>query len=113
MLHFERRFRLWDYRVSHDQLLIRSSKNGTNSKNVDVSFVGVEYVEMPTHMQELTISAPTPEDHRRAMDILAKPVPAEYVFVVVNNKRRYVLVAAAMFVQENELEFMESSLERF
>ena len=113
MQHFKRNFRLWDFRVSHDQLLLRSPKTAENPKNLDVAFVGVEYVELPTKLKELTVGEAGDNDFRRADQAVGSPVPRGQVFVIESGGRRYVVVAAAVKVFENDLDIFESSLERF
>lgn len=113
MQEFKRNFRLWDFRVSHDQLLLRSPKNAETPKNLDVAFVGVEYIELPTRMRELRIEEPEVDDHVRAEQALGRPVPHTQVFVIQTDDRRHIVVAAAVRFFENELDIFESSLERF
>jgi hypothetical protein len=44
---------------------------------------------------------------------VGKAVPRNQVFVIESGGRRYVVVAAAVKVLENDLDIFESSLERF
>src|SRR5262249_34912827 len=113
MQHFKRRFRIWDFNVSHDQLLLRSPKSAEAPKNLDVAFVGVEYIELPTKMKDLAIVVPGDDDIRRAETVLGTSVPKSQVFTIESGHRRYLVVAAAMKAFENDLEVLESSLERF
>jgi len=113
MQELNRNFRFWDFRVSHDQLLLRSAKNATTPRNVDVAFVGVEYVELPTKIRDLCLCDATAEDYAKAQDRLGRTVPNSQVYVVETEGRRYLVVAAAVKVFENDLEIFESSLERF
>jgi hypothetical protein len=113
MQRFERNFRLWEYRVGHDQLLLRSPKNAKRPRNFDVAFVGVEYLELPTNMRELVIGDPEEGDYEKASAVLGKAVPRDRVFVIQANEGRYVIVAAAITAFENDLDIFESSLERF
>jgi hypothetical protein len=43
----DRRFQLWEYRVSHGSLLIRSPKGPDAEMNIDLVFSGVEFVACP------------------------------------------------------------------
>jgi len=52
-------FRLWEFKVSHNQLLLRSSKKKFQSRNIDIAFVGVGYVEIPTKLDGITICQPS------------------------------------------------------
>jgi hypothetical protein len=113
MQKLNRMFRVWDFRVSHDQLLIRSAKSASSPKNLDVAFVGVEYMELPTKIRDMEIADATEADVGRAQQALTRPVNRDELHVLSSGGRRYVVVAAAMKVSENELDFMESSLEKF
>jgi hypothetical protein len=42
--YLSRRFQLWEYRVSHGSLLVRSPKGPDATTNVDLVFDGVEYI---------------------------------------------------------------------
>ena len=43
-----RQFQLWEYRVSHGQMLLRSVPSGEDATNVDVLFWGVSRIDLPT-----------------------------------------------------------------
>jgi hypothetical protein len=108
-----RSFRLWDFRVSHDQLLLRSPKTKDIATNSDIAFVGVEYVELPTLLNDAALDEAGDDDIRRAELALGKTVPRSRVFVLKCGERRYLVVAAAMKSFENDLDLFESSLETF
>ena len=52
----KRRFQIWSYNVSHQQLLLRSVKNSDTPKRLDVLFVGVDKMDLPTAFTELKVS---------------------------------------------------------
>jgi len=118
MQRFDRRFRIWEYWVSHSQLLLRSPgdlrcpADSSRSRNVDVIFVSVSYIELPAIMWDLELTDPTMADLQKAEQVLGEPVQPEHVFVIVANGRRYLVVAGGMQILENNLELMQSSLER-
>lgn len=63
----ERTFQLWQYTVSHGQLVLRSTKDSKNGMQLDVLFKNVQRVELPSLMRGLQV---TPDDapggaHRR------------------------------------------------
>jgi hypothetical protein len=113
MKHFERSFQVWDYWVSHAQLLVRSPSDIYHARNIDLMFVGVQYVELPTILPDLALVEATPEEQRRATQAVGRPVPLEQVFVLSTSGQRYLVVAGGMRIYENDLPFMTSSLERF
>ena len=113
MQELKRNFRFWDFRVSHDQLLVRSAKNAITARNIDIAFVGVEYVELSTKIRDLRLVDAAAEDCRKVEDRLGRVVPISQVHVLETEGRRYFVVAAAMKVFESDLEVFESSLEKF
>ena len=112
-LKSSRTFRVWEYDVSHKQLLLRSPRDGTHSKNIDLVFVGVEYLDLPTSLHGVTIGTAVDTDVGRARDALGKPVGTNEVFVLESGRRRCLVVAASGRIEENDLDLFETSLERF
>lgn len=115
---FERMFQIWEYWVSHAQLLLRSPGDlrcppGTSeARNLDLMFVGVEYIELPAVIEGLELAESSAEDHRVAAQRIGHPVPAGHVFVLATAGRRHLVVAGGLTVLENDRELMQSSLER-
>src|SRR5262245_45789885 len=108
-----RRFRLWDYNVSHDQLLLRSPKDERNLKNVDIIFWKVEYVELTSRLIDVQPVFPTDEEVSRLSYRLRKMINKNDIHVLESHEGRSVVVAAGYKVVENELDIFESSLEFF
>lgn len=105
-------FQLWEYRVSHGQMLVRSPKSPTQQTNVDIAFVGVEYVDLPRYLPELEIAEPTEGDIAFAKDRLGKPAEAKSITVLKVKGKRYVVVAAALKVTESDMDIFESPFPR-
>jgi hypothetical protein len=55
VFHSIRRYQLWQYSVSHGQLLLRSPKDATHGTRVDVLFSGVRSLNLPTLIDGLSI----------------------------------------------------------
>lgn len=57
MAEFEsdRKFQVWKYTVSHAMLLVRSVKDDHHSTRIDVLFVAVEHLDIPTSFDGLCI----------------------------------------------------------
>lgn len=108
-----REFKLWDFRVSHNQLLLRSPKTETPQMNIDILFVGVYYLDLPTFVPEPVISVPETSDFLKAQEALGRDVKKEELFVIKIGERRHIVVAVAMKIFENDLDLFESSLESF
>jgi hypothetical protein len=101
-------FQLWEYRVSHGQMLVRSPKSPTQQTNVDIVFVGVEYVDLPRYLRELEIEEPTEADIAFAEDRLGKPVDAKAITVLRAKGKHHIVVAAAVKVTESDMDIFES-----
>ena len=101
-------FQLWEYRVSHGQMLVRSPKSPTQEVNVDIAFAGVEYVDLPRYLRELEIDGPTEADVAFAVERLGKPVEAKAITVIKSNGKRHIVVAEAVKVTESDMDIFES-----
>jgi hypothetical protein len=110
---YERIFRFWEYNVSHNQLLLRSPKKKSQPKNVDIAFVGVGYVEIPTKLDGITICQPTHYEIERIYERLGKKVTPNEIHVLSSGGKRYLVVAVAKKIWDNNLDIFESSLEHF
>jgi hypothetical protein len=119
MPEFDRTFKIWDYWVSHSQLLLRSPgdlrrpKGSSESLNVDIIFVAVDYIELPTTLSELRLTSDVTTEELQSLEhAIGHAVLPEQVFVLTANGQRHRVVAGAMWVRENDLELMQSSLDR-
>lgn len=109
----ERHFRLWDYTVSHDQLLLRSPGTPESPKNLDVIFLGVDYLSIPTMLTGLKLGRASVKDSAKVIGRLKEAPDCCEVYAVVTGGHRYYIVAVAFRVYENDLDLFESSLEYF
>lgn len=114
-MHFysDRNFRIWDFSVSHKQMLLRSPRSSEVATNLDIVLWGVEYLELATSLQGLAIISSTPEDVARASLMLGSELDPSHVRCFASEGRRFVLVAAGYKVLKNDLDIFESSLEYF
>jgi hypothetical protein len=101
-------FQLWEYRVSHGMMLVRSPMSPTEKMNVDIMFAGVEYLDLPRFLRELEIDDPTDADIAFAIDRLGKPLKNKQVIVLKAGSKRYVVVAAGVKVVESDMGMFES-----
>ena len=106
-----RAFQVWLFRVSHGELLVRSPKDGEHQRNVDLTFAGVEYMELPRHLVGLRLEDPTEEDVRRAEERVGTVVAAETVTVLVSQGRRYLVVAGFVKVAESDMDIFDHPFE--
>ncbi len=109
----EREFQVWDYTVSHQQILIRSPSTPEVRGNVDLIFLGVEYLGIPSSFHGLGLDVASPEESAEVKRSLSGGWEGSGVYTLVSEGRRYSLVAAAFRVYENDLDIFESTLEYF
>ena len=67
-----RRFQLWQYRVSHGEMLVRSPRDDEHPRNADLMFFGVEYLELPRFLPDLEIDEVRDADVARVVERLGK-----------------------------------------
>lgn len=108
-----RAFRLWDYNVSHNQLLFRSPKGTDSKENVDIVFWGVEYLDVPTTFKEVDIVPGTLRDAEKVSMLIGKPIGPGDVYRLVSSEHIFLVAAAGYKVLSNDLDLFESSLEYF
>jgi hypothetical protein len=105
-----RGFQVWEYTVSHAQLLLRSVRDELNSTRVDVLFKNVGFLALPTSMTVEAIEE-VPDDELGSVSGL----PAEAVsggrkvFRLRSQPGDGLVVAGAMVSAEDEREFHEPS----
>ena len=108
---FDRVFRLWKAHVSHTQVLLRSPKRDGTQRNVDIRFVDVEYLELPTILRGVRLLPPEPSEIAGVEARMGKSVNPGFVHVLETNGRRHIVVAASMSVEENDFEAIDWPLE--
>ena len=97
-------FRLWDYDVSHDKLLLRSAESPSQPYNIDIVFYAVERLDIPTlFMGGLEISEPDPSEG---------PRDGLNIFRIAADGQQYSIVALAYYVFKNRLDTTDSILDR-
>ncbi len=110
-LKSDRTFKVGEYQVSHGQLLIRSPKAPSTGAtpefltNIDLVFVGVDYMAVPRSLRGLEILAPLPEE------ILGKPIPPDGIKILASEGKRFPIVASSLSLFENDWDIFESPFE--
>jgi len=108
-----RYFRVWDYNISHKQMLLRSPQSPDESENIDVVFWNVQYLEIPTALDGLTLTVAVEGEVERVVEILGRKPEHSSVHCLISGGRRFLVVAGGYKVLKNELDIFESSLEYF
>jgi hypothetical protein len=94
-------------------MLIRSPKSESNSRNFDVVFVAVEYIDLPARLNGLSIMSGNAADAASFAEKTGRAILEERVFAVTTNGRRYTVIAAGLRAEENDLDLFDGGLERF
>ena len=103
-----RGFQVWEYRVSHKQLLLRCPKADDSSNNLDVMFYNVQYMDLPSVLPNLEIEEPNQTDIAFAESRVGKAVDEQQVFVLKSGDQRHVVVAGNAAVAESNMGVFES-----
>jgi len=109
----QRRFKVWDYNVSHNQLLIRSPKTEEFQTNIDIIFFGVSYLNLPTTMHGISLCESSVEEVNNIQLVFPNKSDTDKVFVLSSLNNKYMVVAKSCKILENELDIFETSLEIF
>ncbi len=108
------RFQVWDYRVSHRQLLLRRPATGANPSNVDLVFKGVKYLSLPTTIRNPKVRPALPSELPGISQLLGgKQVKVGQVHVIEGDGVRGFVVSESARRVVNELDLFESSLEPY
>ena len=114
MFESRRDFKIWDYNVSHKQLLLRSPRTGANKENIDVIFWDVEFVSIPSVMQGIAIRTATEEEQMRF--VAGERTASKHqthTYRILSESDHGFVIASGCKVLKNILEIFDSSLVYF
>jgi len=107
----DRRFKVWDYAVSHQQMVIRSLGPDEGSPNLDLHFRGVEFVRAPTVFHGLSVVDPTDDEIAGVQESLApRGCRPDMVWVLESGGHRHIVVAADLNIAETDYPMMSTAL---
>lgn len=113
----DRDFQVWEYQVGHGTLLVRSPKGPAGPRsperttNVDIVFVAVEYLSLPSSMRGLTLEQPTRQDLEGLASQLGRTPDRADVCILQSQGRRFAVVGKLVAVRENDWDIYESPIE--
>lgn len=107
----EKYFTVFDYFLSHGQLLIRSSKGEDQKSNIDIIFFDTTFVQLFTMLHGITIKVIAKSEFN-SYDSVQKYLnyDTSNLFEITSNNEKYYIAASFVRVFENELSFNETSL---
>ena len=108
----DRYFTVFDFIISHGQLLLRASKGDDNIKNIDIIFFGARYIQLFTSLSSISIRIVDKNKDLINYDSVSSFLNNDenYLFEIETNNEKFYIGASYFKVYENELEFNETSL---
>jgi hypothetical protein len=107
----DRQFQLWEYRVSHGSLLIRSPAGPGIKTSIDIICAGVQYLALPRHLGEITISKANKAEIKRLEEILQKGKLEEThleAWTLQSSRERFLIAALTLKIQEHHGDIFDS-----
>ena len=107
----DRSFTVFDYFISHGQLLIRSKKGDNQKYNIDIIFFDTTFLQLFTILYGLTIRMVSKDEFNK-YDSVNKYLNYDNsnLFEIISANEKYYIAASFVKIFENELEFDETSL---
>jgi hypothetical protein len=110
------RFRIavWEYQISHGQLLIRSPKAAATATaplrntNVDLVCLGVEYMGVARAFNGIELLEPTSEEIRNIEGLLGRMIDPKKIKILASAGKRFPIVASSFSFSENDWDIFES-----
>lgn len=96
----QRRFKLWDYSVSHKQLLLRSPYDLVVRDNVDIVFWQVEYIAVPTLLDGVSLNDSSDAERELIESVVGTKLPSP-VYRIDSGERSYFVAAGGFKVLSN------------
>ncbi|VTR99020.1 hypothetical protein [Tuwongella immobilis] len=109
----ERSFKLWNYNVSHKQLLLRSPQSEDCPDNIDVIFWGVEFIQIPSLLVGIELRQASSADLQAATDSGHNDSLGVIVVRIDSGSDHFFVACAGYKVLRNCLDLFESSLYYF
>lgn len=104
-----RYFQIWEYRVSHGSLLIRSPAGPDVDTSIDIICVGVKYIALPSVLDDIILSEPAETEIQQLEEVLQKRIaPPLRAWIFQTGARRFAVVGVALKVQEHYGDIFDS-----
>jgi hypothetical protein len=109
VIRFQRPFQVWQYLISHGQLLLRSTRSASLESRVDVLFKDVAAMLLRTAYEGLTIRHPTDEERELIVRLTGLTQGRGRTFYVVDSLPIGFVVAGSVTWAEDQLDYSEPS----
>ncbi|MGG8496434.1 hypothetical protein ACQY1Q_08460 [Tenacibaculum sp. TC6] len=109
----ERYFTVYDYNLSHGQLLIRSDKRKGYDNNIDILFFDTQYIQIFNMLDGITIKLSDKTVSNIKYESVSSYLKYEdnNLFEIESGGISYFIAASFVKIYENRLEHFESSIE--
>jgi hypothetical protein len=105
-----RRYQVWTYSVSHQQLLLRSTPQDADQTQIDILFKGVTASLLRPWYEHLSLRAPGPAERARIEAILAESPDEEHrTYVLSELPLSFVVASAPLMWSEGEGNYWDES----
>ncbi len=96
-------FKIWEYTVSHNTLLIRYS-DPESDRVIDMVLGGVDYIQIPNGFRGLEIAEATKEENECFSSFIqkARGLPCNKIYVLVTEGKRYFIIASFCNVYDHK-----------
>lgn len=105
----DRRFQLWEYSVSHGQLLLRSNPTEYDHVRIELYFKGVSFISLPSSLDGVDVLERSRDSLPGFLARLGNDIDCR-AFVLKSKDEEFFVLALALFVHQAELEFFEPSV---
>ncbi|HEY4199310.1 MAG TPA: hypothetical protein VGM83_02005 [Devosiaceae bacterium] len=104
----DRLFEVWQYTVSHRQLLMRSNKSYSAPTRLEVLFKDVAFMAVPPVMKGMSITNCTTADEELLLNLAALPSSKPWYRLEADGAVGYI-AAGTIVTNEDELGYEEAS----
>lgn len=103
----DRMFKIWAYRISHGQLLLRSGRSAEHGTRIDLLFKDVSLLCLPSVLHGLTVEDMGPDSTLPVEGFVLQP--GQHVFRLTTKAFVGYVAASVAFVHEDQGDYFETS----
>jgi hypothetical protein len=105
LISFHGRFQVWSYSVSHGQLLLRSTRNPYRPTQIDVLFVNVAAMGIPTVFDDIEIRKATLSDFSGQLQTGAVSLHGRDFYQIFGREIEGYVIAGSVVWNEADLDY--------
>ncbi|MBK6828713.1 MAG: hypothetical protein IPG86_18515 [Chitinophagaceae bacterium] len=111
--YFKGSFKFLDYSISHKVLLLRNNDHVESTKNVDLVFESVFYLEIPTTVKDFYLYTANEEMSKIFIEKYGGDYYPQFnqaFYILESNNRKYCIGCGRVLIEENEFDDLKSSI---